>query len=141
MRRRWVLPALLVTVLVGVLLIRAWQPEGTRVESEELPTSEASAEPQVVLTIDAGDGEPRVRNADWRDGMTVQEALKASNTAFAVQGSGAAAFLTELAGFKNEGPGGRNWQFEVNHKWSDRSFGVHELKPGDHVLWEFAESE
>jgi hypothetical protein len=141
-RKHWVLPLLLIAVFTGVLLVRAWQPEGTRIESVGLPSFEVSAQPHIEMTIDFGDGElPHEFSAAWHDGMTVQELLESSNSAFAVQGSGTAAFLTELAGVKNEGPGGRNWQFEVNQRWSDRSFGVHKLKPGDHVLWEFAESE
>ena len=73
--------------------------------------------------------------------MTVQDALAASGAKFSVQGNGAAAFLTELAEIKNEGPGGRNWQFEINNQWSDRSFGIRTLDPGDRVLWKFETSE
>jgi hypothetical protein len=140
-RRRWVLPLLLVGVLAGVLAVRAWRPETIHVESAAVPHTEEANQQQVELVIDAGAGELRASNVNWRDGMTVQDVLAASETAFVVQGHGDAAFLTELGGVKNEGPGGRNWQFEVNHKWSDRSFGVHTLTPGDHVLWKFATSE
>jgi hypothetical protein len=72
----------------------------------------------------------------------VQKALAtAEAVTFSVQGEGDKAFLTELAGHSNEGPGGKNWQFEVNGQWSSSSFGIHELQPGDRVLWEFKESE
>lgn len=140
-RRTWILPLLLVAVLVGVLAVRAWQPAGTRVEPTTTVPMEGTTQQQVALTIDTGDRPPRASSVPWQAGMTVQEMLAASDTPFVVHGNGPAAFLTELAGIKNEGPGGRNWQFEVNGKWSDRSFGIQTLEPGDHVLWKFAASE
>ena len=140
-RRNWILPLLLVAVLAGVLAVRAWQPAATRVEPTAQVPAARSNQQQVELAIDTGEGKPRVSSIPWRSGMTVQDALAASEATFAVQGRGAAAFLTELAEIKNEGPGGRNWQFEINNQWSDRSFGIQTLDLGDRVLWKFEASE
>jgi hypothetical protein len=57
------------------------------------------------------------------------------------EGSGAAAFLTQLGPQQNEGATGKNWQYEVNGQRADDSFGTHRVKRGDRVLWKFAPSE
>ncbi len=104
----------------------------------------------VSLTIHFGDDRERQFPAvAWREGMSVADLLAAtqhssSATAalkWAVQGSGASAFLAEIDGVGNEGAGGRNWTYSVNKTRADRSFALYELQPGDHVLWSFARTE
>ena len=132
----WLLPLLLLLVLGGVFVVRKWQPLPTQITSS--PSDQSESAKRVEITIDLGTGEPRVLSVPWKSGLSVQEALTtAEAVTFSVQGECKMAFLTELAGQPNEGDGGRNWQFEVNSKWSDSSFGVHMLQPGDSVLWEF----
>jgi len=142
----WRLPLLLGLVLIAILLS---QRDGIR-QAEFQPDSVApidrrDAQPAktVLLTINFGDGRPLLNeSSDWHKGMTVGELLNAEpKISFATQGTGAAAFLTELNGIANEGAGGRNWVYSVNGTRADRSFAVYELRPNDHVLWTFAGRE
>ncbi len=98
--------------------------------------------PAVQLVIDYGDGvEVHFTALDWRDGMTVLDALAAAQAhkhgvAFAVRGSGDTALVTKIGDQKNEGSG-KNWIYSVNDKVGEVSAGVCTLKPGDTVLWKF----
>lgn len=105
-----------------------------------------AAEPAATcrLVIDYGDGvEKHFSQLAWRDGLTVQDLL---NTAakhprgikFEFRGQGETAILTQLDGVKNEGSG-RNWIYQVNGKFGDRSFAIQKLSAGDNVLWKFGE--
>ena len=140
----WRLPVLLLLVLAGVLLSRsvreATEPSGERKASQSgLDSGET-----VSLAIDFRDGGRREFDAiAWQDGMTVRDALAVAadstgDVKLSQQGTGAAAFLTDIDGVENEGGGGRNWTFAVNGKLGDRSFAIYPLRPGDHVLWTFA---
>jgi hypothetical protein len=100
----------------------------------------------VSLAIDFGDNRRTFEALPWREGMTVRDALAAAGhtTAglkFSEQGSGEAAFLTQIDGVANEGASGRNWTFTVNGKFGDRSFAIFPLRPGDEVLWSFRVDE
>lgn len=142
--RLWVLPLLLAIVLGGVLAVRCWQPAAMSGKRSLGVGAEPIRGELVELEIDAGEGTPLAFQVPWEAGATVQDALAGAGNgklSFAVQGRNAGALLTELAGYANEGEGGRNWHFEVNGEWADRSFAVYELQPGDHVLWKFAEGE
>jgi len=143
---KWRLPLLLAIVLAAILLS---QNRGIR-EAIFKPASEPASQredrpsgQQVLLTINYGGGRPlQNEEAPWRVGMTVADLLQGEpRVSFAVQGSGASAFLTQLGGIANEGAGGRNWVYSVNGKPGDRSFAVYELQPNDHVLWTFARGE
>jgi hypothetical protein len=142
----WRLPLLLGLVLLAILLS---QGDGIR-QAVFKPGSTAStdrgqAQPLqiVLLTINFGDGRPLLNeSSDWHEAMTVGDLLNTEpRISFVTQGTGAAAFLTQLNGVTNEGTGGRNWVYSVNGKRADRSFAVYELRPNDHVLWTFAGRE
>lgn len=102
----------------------------------------ADAPPSVQLTIDYGDGvQTRFKALPFRQGMTVLDALVAAQkhprgVKFVQRGKGAGAMVTELGGLKNEGSG-KNWLYSVGGKPAEESAGIHELKPGDAILWEF----
>jgi hypothetical protein len=140
------LPLLLVSVLVVVALLA--RNRGTRESTESdlgRPGESVLAAGQTVsLAIDFGDGRRAYAAQPVRDGMTVRDLLASAGGSsggakFAQQGSGDRALLTELNGVKNEGAGGRNWTYTVNGKFADRSFAIYKLRPGDEVLWTFAE--
>ena len=142
----WRLPLLLATILVAMLLLQGRGRRGEDADQRDVRSAEraidSAAEP-VQLTIDFGNGEQPVRQtASWREGMTVADLM---NGAPAVQdrskGAGESAFLTQINGVANEGAGGRNWLYRVNGEHADRSFAVYKLRPGDHVLWTFAEPQ
>jgi Domain of unknown function (DUF4430) len=150
-RRWWRLPLMLAIVLAAIALMRGGvrYEKTERHEQAELEPA-AAGEPAgqtVSLSVNFGEGTVREFEAvDWREGMTVLDLLAAvgqgnDGVRYAGQGSGKMAFLTELGGVGNEGAGGRNWTYAVDGKRADRSFAVHELRPGDRVLWSFAASE
>jgi hypothetical protein len=133
----------LAVVLAAIL---AFQHRGIReavfqpTETPPVDGAAAAAAQQVFLTINFGDGRPlQNQTAYWREGMTVLDLLQNEPSAsFRSQGSGESAFLLELNGVANEGASRRNWIYSVNGKPADKSFGVYELSPNDHVLWTFA---
>ena len=93
----------------------------------------------VSLSIDFGDGRRQDFAAlAWHEGMTVAELFgEAAGIAIIQKGAGPGAFLTTIDGVANEGADGNNWTYKVNGQSGDRSFAVHELRPGDRVLWTF----
>jgi hypothetical protein len=140
----WRLPLLLASILVAVWLIRGRgvrEPERDPTDAQRARPASAAAGQTVSLTIDFGDG----RRTDyepiaWREGQTVQDVTRESQRSdlkLKTLGTGQSAFLASLDGIENEGANGRNWIYSVNDKSGDRSFGVYELQPGDHVLWTF----
>jgi hypothetical protein len=110
----------------------------SRDRSTESPADASAADP-VSLTIVFDDGRRQVvDDVEWHSGMTVRDAMQgAPDVSFLQQGNGASAFLTSIGGVANEGAGGRNWMYSVNGERADRSYGIYELAPGDHVLWTF----
>ena len=141
-RSGWRLPLLLGIVLVALLLssgddIRqaAFKP----LREQPIGGAGAPAANKVLLTVNFGNGQLVNETADWREGMTVADALQDNRRiGFLSEGSGDSALLTALNGIMNEGAGGRNWTYTVNGKFADRSFAIYELRPNDHVLWTFA---
>ena len=139
---KWRLPVLLAIVLAAILLSqnRAIRDAviGPAKEAHNERAGSASAE-RVTLTIDFGDRGPRQAEVtSWSEGMTVGDLLnRVRRLSVAQQGSGASAFVTQINGVTNEGAGGRNWIYSVNGKAADRSLGIYELRPNDHVLWTF----
>jgi hypothetical protein len=137
----WRLPLLLGIVLASILLgssdrIRqaVFQPLRKQPAVEEGVRSAN----KVLLTVNFGNGQLVHETADWREGMTVADALQNNRSiSFLTEGSGNSAFLTSLNGVMNEGAGSRNWTYTVNGKYADRSFAIYELRPNDHVLWTF----
>lgn len=99
----------------------------------------------VDLEIDFGDvTRKRIASIPWRAGMTVEQTMQIASDRkpgiqFSVRGSGKMALLVSIDGRANEGGGAkaRNWVYFVNGKRADRSFGVYELDPGDHILWTY----
>jgi len=142
----WRLPLLLGLVLIAILLSQRDRiRQAVFKPGSPAPIDRGDAQPAktVLLTINFGDGRPLLNeSSDWHEGMTVADLLNAERSiSFATQGTGAAAFLTQLNGIANEGAGGRNWVYSVNGTRADRSFAVYELRPNDHVLWTFAGRE
>jgi hypothetical protein len=142
-RSWWRLPFLLSLVLVAILLYRGF---AARQEIVERRGSQASSQPdsptadRVSISVDfGGKNGARSSTVRWKAGITVRDLLAAASVGeIGQQGSGAAAFLTQIDGVKNEGAGGRNWMYSVNGQRADRSFAVYKLQPGDRVLWSFA---
>jgi hypothetical protein len=142
----WKLPLLLAVVLAAIMIGRTWGIRNADLRPGDKPpapgVSDQSFE-QVALTIHPGDvRQMQHATSKWHEGMTVGDLLNEVRRVDVVrQGSGESAFVAGLNGFANEGSGGRNWLYSVNGQRADRSFGVYELKPDDHVLWIFAEPE
>jgi hypothetical protein len=142
----WRLPLLLAIVLVAImLLLRRGEPEPREQPGQATPENIAAAANAATtqLTINFGDDRPQIEaESSWREGMTVADLLN-SNPMVNVDiiGSDESAFLTSINGVANEGARGRNWMYRVNGKHADRSFAVYELRPGDHVLWTFADQQ
>jgi hypothetical protein len=142
-RQSWRLPLLLAALLAAVLAVQNRGIRDALFKPPQVPPIDRDTDPpaqQVLLTINFGDGRPLLNeSARWRDGMTVLELLRNElRTSFRSQGTGESAFLLALNGVGNEGAGGRNWTYSVNGKLADKSFGVYELRPNDHVLWTFS---
>lgn len=104
----------------------------------------------VKISINFGDG--LVWTFDsivHQPGMTVLEAMntlksrKNAPLAFEYQGSGQNAFLNSIGGVENQGGGrtDKNWFYRINDKLGNKSFGIAEVHPGDHVLWHFGKYE
>jgi hypothetical protein len=139
----WQLPALLLLVLVWILLSKgrlSREQAADSVRPAATHQRQVEAAPEVSITIDFGDERKSLSNTiPWWSGMTIRGLLSsASLGGFGQKGRGESAFLTQIAGFENEGAGGRNWMYSVNGQRGDRSFEIYELQPGDHVLWSFA---
>lgn len=139
----WRLPLLLGLVLAAIVLAKG---RGIRQPTTEsagpVPPERAGdgAAAAVSLTIDYGDGRRQIEALKWYEGMTVRDLLDAARgVSISQQGSGAAAFLTQIGGVANEGADGRNWTYTVNGQRGDRSFAMCELRPADQVLWTFAQ--
>lgn len=104
----------------------------------------AQAEPKqsVKLVIRYGDGvEKHFTALEWREGMTVLDAMKAAQDhprgiKFEYAGKGEKAFLSSIDGVSNEGDG-RNWIYRVNGEKGDRSFAIKTIAAGDVVDWTF----
>ena len=146
--RWWALP-LMLALLVGVVAAFGFWTTGGQFPNTRRPDAQIvpSPSPQgdsVSLAIDFGNGARREFAAlPWRPQMTVADLMEAAREfrpgiAYEQQGTGAGAFLTALEGVAGEGAGGRWWQYLVNARPANDSFGVHELNPGDRVLWRFA---
>ena len=97
----------------------------------------------VTLIIDYDDGvEKRFTAIAWRREMTVLDAMDIARKhprgiKFAYHGSGPTGLLTGIDDLKNQGAGGRNWNYRVGGKVADRSFAIYKLKASDTVLWKF----
>ena len=97
----------------------------------------------VKLIVDYGDGvEKHFSQLKCQDKTTVfdlmqQAAQHRRGIRFEHRGKGATVLLTQIDDVKNQDGPGRNWIYRVNDKLGDRSIGIHELKPGDTVLWKF----
>jgi hypothetical protein len=138
---------MLALVLVVVVLNRHWSMRQQSVPSpspsEQVPAG-ANHGHSVLLVVDFGDGRRQeFEPVPWRVGMTVLDLLREAsrqNLRLTIRGTGSATFLTEINGVENEGADGRNWTYTVNGQYADRSLAVYELRPGDHVLWTFAQA-
>lgn len=138
----WRLPLLLGLLLAAIVLVnvrRSREDAGEQGNGSPKPPSPTAAD-FVTLSIEFGDGRRQiVGDVPWRSGMTVEDLMQtAPRVVFTQQGSGAAAFVTSIGGVANEGAGEKNWMYSVNGERADRSFGIYELRPDDHVLWTFA---
>ncbi|MBX3433838.1 MAG: DUF4430 domain-containing protein [Pirellulales bacterium] len=151
--RWWALP-LMLALLVGVVAAIGFWTAGGQFPNTIRPDAEADRAPIVLspspqgasasLAIDFGNGARREFAAlPWRPQMTVADLMEAAREfrpgiVYEQQGTGAGAFLTALEGVAGEGAGGRWWQYLVNGRPANDSFGVHQLNAGDRVLWRFA---
>jgi hypothetical protein len=100
--------------------------------------------PAVRLVVDFADGLEKHYQLDWRDAMTVLDALESASRRqrgiiYSHSGSGERAMVTAIDGLANEGGGGagRNWIYRVNGELADKSCGVYEIRPDDVILWKF----
>lgn len=129
----WRLAVFLAIVLLAVALLPRLLRE-TADESNgsgEAPSAEAAA--TITQTLQKPGGVAREWTLEWSSGLTVLDALKRSDIEVEATGSGAMAFVTAIDRVANAGDGG--WQFFVNRQPGKTSAAVHELQPGDHVLW------
>jgi hypothetical protein len=144
----WKLPLLLTAVLLAMLVWRQGQPiidtGASRTPGEAWTPSAAAIGEVVKLEIDFGNGARRLFDSlPWKEKMTVEDVMLAARDfrpgiSYSQIGEGAKGFLTELEGLKNEGFGGRNWQYEVAGSPGTRSFCLESVNAGDLVRWTFA---
>jgi hypothetical protein len=148
---RGLLVGLLLLVLLGVISLNHWfgHQEGSAEPNDERPeTGEQAVDPAnavILATEIEGSGRSSVSLTHQTE-MTLLDLMQraaehSDDWRFHFQGRGAGAFLTQLAGLENEGAGGRNWQYEVNGKRAEMSFGACPLSRGDRVLWKFGPYE
>ena len=138
-----------VALSTGVLGLESRDDESAQLERDGNAPAGDDAQPgtaaqTVELTVDYGDGVRKIFVWDWQPELTVLAAIERADANphgldFKHKGSGATAVLTQIDDLKNEGGGAdsRNWLFRVNGTLADRSFGIYELAPGDHVEWKF----
>jgi hypothetical protein len=125
-RRRWLTVGLTLTVLIAMSHF---------VDADERPKT-------VKLVIDYGDGvEKHFTALAWQEDVTVLDVLAAAQKhahgiRYEFKGRGATTLVTKIDDVENEG-NGRNWLYQVNGKWADKSCGTFELQAGDAVLWKF----
>ncbi|MCA9247022.1 MAG: DUF4430 domain-containing protein [Planctomycetales bacterium] len=99
----------------------------------------------VTLRVEFGDlREPWSIEVPCRDGDTVEQIMRRAarsdpSFAFEVDGSGEAAFVTEIAGQANEGAGEgtRNWIFYVGSERAKTSYARQPVSPDKPILWRF----
>jgi hypothetical protein len=146
MRRYGVVAIVLAACQLG--LVSAAEPAGSKQKPLGRPPvlgAIASPARTVEMVIDYGDGvQTRFTALPWREKMTVLDAVNAAaahphGVKSSVRGSGANAFVTQIADVKNEGGGkeSKNWLFSVNGVESEVGVGAAPLKPADVVLWRF----
>jgi Domain of unknown function (DUF4430) len=105
-----------------------------------LLTAEETA--TVSLVVRYGDGlEKHFTNIPWREGMTISDALIASQKhargiIYKTRGSGEFTLLTQIDDLEN-GKNDKYWRFEVNKKEGECSFVLVKLNPQDAVLWKY----
>jgi hypothetical protein len=136
----WRLPLLLALVLGAILIWRGGDRWEIRQNGSDATNQREanSATQKVLLTINYGDGNQRIVERPWQEGLTVAELLsRTPGLATTQKGTGEGAFLTEIDGVANEGAAGNNWTYAVSGKSADRSYAVYKLSPGDRVLWTF----
>jgi hypothetical protein len=144
----WKFPLLLVLLLLGIFLWKRSEPATqpaipTEVSEDWAPSAEPTGD-TVALEIDFGNGARRVYDSlPHHAKMTVADVMNAAREfqpaiRFTQVGEGAGGFLTELEGLKNEGAGGRNWQYEVSGTPGNKSFCLQTVEPGGGVRWTFA---
>jgi len=147
--RTWLFPLLLAVLLLGLVAVGKWAPQQEPRQHDD-PTADWTPSPQPVgetvsLTIDFGNGVKKEFAAlPWQAEMTVADLLEAAREfrpgiEFTQIGSGEVGFLRSLDGLANEGAGGRNWLYRVNHQHGHVSFCVEKIDSGEHVLWSFTD--
>ena len=140
------LPLLLLLVLFTVLTLQHFQPREKTGSARRLPETATVSDSTVKLRLEYGDGVEKSFTAlPWKEGMTVQTALELATShprgiVFVQQGSGEMTLLTAIDGLQNQGGGdqAKNWIYWVNGKKAEKSFAIHQLNPGDAVLWTFS---
>jgi hypothetical protein len=107
-------------------------------------TRAADPVPVVRMVIDYNDGSTRTFQVSWKKDMTVKDALDAAKALghgfdYRSIGSGETAKLERIDDVQNQGGGAnrKNWQFWINDKFADKSFGIYVLNADDRVLWKF----
>ena len=105
----WRLPLLLGIVLAAILLASSDSiRQAVFKPRREQPIEDAGAPAanKVLLTVNFGNGQLVNEASEWREGMTVADALQGNRRiGFLTEGSGASALLTSLNGVMNEGAG------------------------------------
>lgn len=106
----------------------------------------------VSLVVDFGNGQKKVySDIPWRKGETVLDVMNYARTKlhgvtfhcpadFACNGPSKMAYLEDIDGVANqgEGPGKRNWLYQVNKTFIQKSFAIETVNAKDTVLWMFA---
>jgi hypothetical protein len=117
---------------------------GSRASDAVAPPPTAESGKSVSLAIDFGDGNQQDFDAlPWHEGMTVDDLLTVASRlpngiSYTVVGVHDTMFLTRINKMANHRTEGLPfWTYRVNGKWADRSLGVYQLAPGDHVSWIF----
>jgi uncharacterized protein DUF4430 len=101
----------------------------------------------VSLVIDYGNGARRQFDAlPWHQGMTVADLMQEARDfhpgiTFRQRGAGKMAFLTSLDSIAGQTAGeAHQWQYQLNGKPGQQSFGSQIMSPGDHLLWIYGSS-
>ncbi|MFA5878084.1 MAG: DUF4430 domain-containing protein [Candidatus Staskawiczbacteria bacterium] len=98
------------------------------------------ARKEVILTIDDGEGDPNIINAEFREGMTAFDLLKEGAEKLPLElktKNYDIGILIEAIGDKENGQGGKYWLYYINGQLPMISADKNKIEEGDKVEFKF----
>lgn len=129
----WVIVGVAALAVLGtVFVLSDYLAKDATISPEQVKKAEEKAR----LLIDFGNGKKRAFRGEIVEGMTVYDALAASQEAaglsFSLKGEGDA--VEEIDGVKNNS---HEWRYYVNGEPAKVSPQFEEIKPGDKIVFKF----